>query len=537
VETGHPAALGGSADRPTGWRQRAVVYGGAWLALWLIYLATAVGNRSETDDAFAFALQVERSSWASLVGSDHLPHLLFLPIWRGLYEGTGTVLESVDAYDVMRFVNSGLAAAAVIWFVALLHERLGTSFRAAVLAGIGLAGSYGFWRYANESDAYPIAALFAIALCWLVFAPDMRPALAVAAAAVGVVGALTHILLLVPLLVLAPLLFIAQRRWRCLGAYAIAGIVLLLASLAGLYGVGRVAGQSFGQYVGGAGEGSLGLSSVVRSPVGLGPNFVAMNVAFAYEPFVERLTTIAPTMEVDEERFAAERSPPVSRVAAPITLVSIVVLGLALLALAASHWREVPGEPILAVGLWALTLAAVVAARSPITPEAWLPLLIPAWTLVGVGIFDRVPQRASVLIVSFVLVLVVHNALAGMLVMRSQNNDLGALRAAWLVENAEEGDAILVAEGSTFERYLAYRTSADVVPLRYLDRDDLERRYAEVTERAGAVYATEGVFAPASEYCAQSRPLCDDLRDFGAEIRGDFSEIDLPPPQHVFQRA
>ena len=101
----------------------------------------------------------------------------------------------------------------------------------------------------------------------------------------------------------------------------------------------------------------------------------------------------------------------------------------------------------------------------------------------------------------------------------------------------EEGDVILVAEGSTFERYLAYRTPADVVPLRYLDRDDLQRRYAAVTERAGNVYATEGVFAPASEYCAQSRPLCDDLREFGAEIRGDFSEIDLPAPQHVFRRG
>ena len=66
--------------------------------------------------------------------------------------------------------------------------------------------------------------------------------------------------------------------------------------------------------------------------------------------------------------------------------------------------------------------------------------------------------------------------------MRSPDNDLGALRAAWLVANTEEGDVILVAEGSTFERYLAYRTPAEVVPLRYLDADELRGRYAAVAD-------------------------------------------------------
>ena len=186
--------------------------------------------------------------------------------------------------------------------------------------------------------------MFAVALCWLVFAPDMRPALAVAAAVVGVLGALTHILLLVPSWFMAPVRLrpraalavprrrtrspvwrFYSRRWRrCTGS------VEPPASLSS-------------EYVGGAGEGSLGLSSIVRSPVGLGPNFVAMNVAFAYEPFVDRLTALAPTMEVDEERVAAERSPLASRIVAPITLVSVVVLGLVLLALAARHWRDLPG--------------------------------------------------------------------------------------------------------------------------------------------------------------------------------------------------
>ena len=72
---------------------------------------------------------------------------------------------------------------------------------------------------------------------------------------------------------------------------------------------------------------------------------------------MDRLIALAPTMELDEERFAAERSPLASRIVAPITLVSVVVLGLVLLALAAPHWREVPGDRILAIGVWALALA------------------------------------------------------------------------------------------------------------------------------------------------------------------------------------
>jgi hypothetical protein len=138
--------------------------------------------------------------------------------------------------------------------------------------------------------------------------------------------------------------------------------------------------------------------------------------------------------------------------------------------------------------------------------------------------------------VAFVLLLAVHNLISGMLVMRSPDSDLGARRAEWLVANAEEGDVILVAEGSTFERYLAYRTSAEVVPLRYLDSSELRRRYDAIVDSAGDVFATEGVFLTTSEYCTQSQALCEDLRDFGAEIRSDFVPIELPPPQRVFRR-
>jgi hypothetical protein len=494
-----------------------------------------VGNRSETDDAFAFALIVERSTGTALVGSEHLPHLLFLPMWRGLYDAARVVLPDMGAYDVLRFVNSALAAAAAAWFVALLHERFGTSLRAAVLAGAGLAASYGFWRYANESDAYPIAAVLAVALCWVVLAPDISPTRAACGGIVGVIGALCHILLLIPFLVVGPVVFVGARRWRCLGAYVITGALLLLLTLGVLYGIGRAADQSFPEYVEGAGEGSLSLSSIARAPVGIGPNFVAMNLAFAFEPFVDRLSGLAPTMDLDEERFAAERAPQVSRIA-PVSFVVLVVLGLVLLALAVRRWRGVPSSRLLAVFLWALGLAIVILARSPTTPEAWLPILIPAWILIGVGILDRVPERASGVAVAFVLVLAVHNLVAGILVMRSPDNDLGARRAAWLLANAKEGDVILVAEGSTFERYLAYRTSAEVVPLRYLDAGELRRRYAAVTDSAGDVFATEGVFLSKSEYCAQSQSLCEDLNEFGAQIRGQFMPIDLPRPQQVFRR-
>jgi hypothetical protein len=510
-------------------------YLGAWLTLWLLYLATAVGNRSETDDAFAFALIVERATGSALVGSEHLPHLLFLPIWRGLHDGVGLLLPDVSAYDVLRFVNSAAAAAAAVWFVALLHKRFETSLRAAVLAGTGLAASYGFWRYANESDAYPIAAVLAVAYCWVVLKPDIGPALAACAAVVGVIGALFHILLVIPFLVVGPVVFASGRRWRCLGAYAITGAVLLLVSLGTLYAIGRAAGQSFPEYVRGAGEASLALSSIARAPVGLGPNFIAINAAFAYEPFVDRLIDLAPTMELTEERFAAERAPRLSQLA-PLTFVAVVALGLVLLVQAVPRWIWVPSSRLLAVFLWALGLALVIVARSPLTPEAWLPLLIPAWILIGVCILDRVQGRAIGVAIAFVLLFAVHNLISGMLVMRSPHNDLGARRAAWLVANAEEGDVILVAEGSTFERYLAYRTSAEVVPLRYLDSSELRRRYNAIGDSVGDVYATEGVFLTKSEYCAQSQALCEDLQDFGAEIRSDFVPIELPPPQQVFRR-
>ena len=144
------------------------------------------------------------------------------------------------------------------------------------------------------------------------------------------IGALCHILLLVPFLVVGPVVFVGGRRWRCLGAYAITGALLLLGSVGALYGIGRAADQSFSVSM--CRAPARALSPCRRSrvrPVGLGPNLVAMNAAFAYEPFVDRLSGLAPTMELDEERFAAARAPQASRLA-PVTLVALVALGLVL---------------------------------------------------------------------------------------------------------------------------------------------------------------------------------------------------------------
>src|SRR6266536_4610201 len=132
-----------------------------------IYVLTAPGNRSETDDGFAYAYEVGHGRLPELFRDP--THLLFLPLARGgldLLRGVGV---DPGAYDAIRLANSLLAAAAVVLFGVMLRRRLGLSAFAASAGAAGLAISYGFWRYANEADLYPAAVLGFVVLCLVAF--------------------------------------------------------------------------------------------------------------------------------------------------------------------------------------------------------------------------------------------------------------------------------------------------------------------------------------------------------------------------------
>jgi hypothetical protein len=192
-----------------------------WLGVGSLYILTAAGNRSEVDDAFAYADAVENASWSGLVSVAHTSHLLFLPGWRLSYAATSALGLDWRAYDVMRVANSFIAAGAVLMLFAVLHGRFGSSTFAAGAAAACFGLSYGFWRYANEGDAYPLAALAVLTYCWLVFSEDGGLQPAVLAGVAAAFAVLIHILGVIPAVTVAPIVYLATKRVGPLVAFVV----------------------------------------------------------------------------------------------------------------------------------------------------------------------------------------------------------------------------------------------------------------------------------------------------------------------------
>ncbi|MET0831434.1 MAG: hypothetical protein ABWY62_03565, partial [Acidimicrobiia bacterium] len=107
-------------------------------------MLTAPANRTESDDGYQFAYEIEHGT-----ASHGTPrHVAFVPAMHGAYLAVRATGVTEDAQLVATVVNSLLAAAAVALQFLLLRLRLGLSTLSSLLGAGLLAAAYGFWRFA-----------------------------------------------------------------------------------------------------------------------------------------------------------------------------------------------------------------------------------------------------------------------------------------------------------------------------------------------------------------------------------------------------
>jgi hypothetical protein len=493
----------------------------AWIALGLFYILTAAGNRSEADDAFAFAQAVEHASLRDLVSAAHTPHLLFLPFWRSLYGATSTVGPTWRAYDVMRLANSFIGAGAVLLLFALLRRRFGTSTLSAAAAAGCFGASYGFWRYANEGDAYPLGALMVLAYCWLAFDEQAGPRKAAIAGLAAAAAALIHILGFIPALTVAPIVYLSARHVRSLVVYAATFGGVFLAVTLSTFLIAGGSTMSYSSYLVGGGISSFSPGGIMKSFVGLVPDLIGANFVFSRADVTSWLERRVPTVDLREEAYAASHFPQALSALALALVAGAFVISIYLL-IRSFHGQSKLDAKVVSVVAWILLYWVVVTGRSPAAPESWIPLLTPIWILVGSRVFDRMQGRfARIALVSFVALFALENAIGGIAIVRSPDWDLNARRSSWLIVHASPEDTILSGDGPIFDWFLTYHTTATVVPLGFQDDHQLKAAYAALPG-SGTLFAMDTVFTPPPEYFAQEPTDYAHAVDFGQMIRPDF---------------
>jgi hypothetical protein len=508
------------------------------LLLTALYVLTGPGNRTEADDAFGYAYDVEHRSFHELFLD--ASHILFLPLARGALNMLRLVGIDLGAYDAIRLMNCLLAALAVVLFGVLLRSRFGLGPFAAATGAAGLAISYGFWRYANEADLYPPVVLMFVALCLIAFSGLRSTTTVVLAGAVAAFGTLFYVVGIVSAVVLVPAVLLLRRRIRDAVIYGVVFAVIAGGVSYGAYRYAAPPHQTFWRYLLGERSTDYSVSAIPKSIISIGQDVVATNWVFAYHTVGRRLAAVFPGQYLVEEQYVGDRSDAVVHIVPLITVPLLFLLSAVLLwslrHRLRAHYLRRTGQALLVVAIWIGVDWLILVGPSSSAPEAWIPLLPAVWICVATVFFGACGTRASrILVVAFLLTLMVHNLAGGFWMMHSRSTDLNAVKAQWLLDNARAGDLILTADGLVFKRYLQYHTTARVVGLDELPVGQIPSLRGLVAAD-GRVFATAAVFDPPSQLRAEPLRFAA-IEGFATAVRPQFRTVAESPVGDVYQRG
>lgn len=515
----------------------------AVLLLATIYGLTSPGNRSEADDAFWFAHDVEHKSLRGLLGSGHSSHLLFLPIARALFVISQAAGFNVRSYDLIRFTNCLLAALSVVLLRTVLQRRFDLSPFAAITGAAGLAVSYGFWRYASEMEVYAPAVLLILVLCHLGFSQLASHWLTSLAGLVAALAVLVHILGIIPAIVIVPLTLLLRRRIKAVLIYGAVLSVTLGGVYLAAYEYTATPRQDLAAYTFSPDPGArYSWSGAALSIVTVGQDVASVNFLFGYAKVADMLDRTFPRQFLDEERYAGARASTLVKVVPPIAVCLLALLAAALIRVMRRHSPPVHRRQaedfhrLLVVAIWVGVYWLFLVGRSSGAPEAWIPILPALWILIAALVFESASRSRvqRLLAVAFLATLVVHNSLGGYWPLHSRSSDFNAVRASWLVHHARAEDVILVADGPIFSLYLSYYARAQVIDLEELSAAEIAKRYLAATRPPGRVFVTEGVLNPPRALRLSGKAR--EIDRFAKKVRPDVVRVGGAGTWNVYAR-
>lgn len=476
--------------------------------LFLFFWQTSVVNRTEAEDAYDYALQIETGDAR---GHFHPHHLLFGPMGAAAYRLAEVCGYEGRAHGFMVMVSAAAASLVVFLFFTLCRKRLAldnfTSFGASGM----LAFSYGFWRYAGECEIIMPAGLLALLAVYVATAPAKAVTGPVLAGAIAGCGVLIHILNGISAFVALPLLYGLRREFR----NAACCVAVAAAIVAVPYGVvyGAAGNLVPVPFLPSAGDGNIGPANLLKGVIGFGQCIASGNFLFGFEAFTDRMLALFPTRMLAEEIFLGHHISAATRRLAAATAMGGFLAFATLFLTAARHWwsavrsREFSHLVVVShwrlfapIAIWFAAYAAVILLMEPGNPEVWVMGLPPFWLMFAGCILDPVRIRRRWLIPAALGLLAIHNTIGGIAILGDPSTDYNRHKSAWVIENTDPRDLVITAGNAVFVRYLRYHSPTPVIDV----------NEASLPEVASAIRRADQVF------------LLNDLFDYPAPLRARF---------------
>lgn len=470
-----------------------------------LFWNTGISNRTEADDAFEYAFQVEHDGLDWLY---HPHHLLYGVVTKNVYHGAKWLGYDGRAYPMLCLLSALCGAGSALMFFWFCYRRFSMRPVSSLLCSGLLIFSYGFWRYAYEAEVIIPACFIMLCALYVALAPHPTAARSVGSGWLCGFSVLFHVLNAIPVFLAVPLFYLLCRNWRGLAIYLVASI--------GVTGLGYAAVfwlASERIFSSAAVAPVLEDGFLLKGLIGFSQCVMSSNFMLGYPAVREALVNLFPSRMLLEELYMGAALPRWLVTGASVTL-ALVVLSWAG-AVASSFYflfrREAQrrrdrigvaeGWRTLAVtAVWFCGYAGAVLWLEPGNPEVWVMGLVPFW-LVFCGLVAAPLAQGSVLWPILVLAgfLAFHNELGGLIPLRNPKGDYNQQKADWMLRQAKPGDQVLTAENPVFERYLRYYCPAQVNYLYFWSDADLlnpERslQTLRLRRKTGTVYVFGDVF-------------------------------------------
>lgn len=437
---------------------------GVFLFLW----NTHIENRTEAEDAFEYAYQVEHGGLDWLY---HPHHLLYGAVTKDLYSGAKALGYEGRAYPMLRLISALCGAGVVLMFFRFCYRRFSMRPVSSLLCSGLLLFSYGFWRYANEAEVIVPACLVMLCALYVSVAPSQSKGWSALAGILCGVSVLFHVMNAVPVFVAVPLFYLFQKNVKGMLMNAAAAI-----SVAALGYIGVYLFESAQMFSSTGLSPSLDWSSFEKAFIGFSQCVVSSNFMLGFQFVRDALVDLFPTRMLLEEIYMGQTLSRGSVLFSSLIMVFLaccflgaVVFALRLLLRTGAERRRdrvgaVAGWQTLVVTIvWFGGYAGALLFLEPGNPEVWVMGLVPFW-LAFCGLIVAPLSKENVLwpVLLLVLLLGLHNYVGGLRPLQNPEGDYNWKKAEWILKSATESDVILTADNPVFERYLRYHSPANV---------------------------------------------------------------------------
>lgn len=454
-----------------------------------------IENRTESEDAYEYALMVEQGSGHEWFFHQH--HLIYGPSMRLIYDATRLVGYNGRAIYVMRLVSALAASGTLFFFFLFCYHRFSLRPISSFLATAFLGFSYGFWRYSAESEIPLVASFFMVAAFY--YASDSRPRYRsfILGVLFSILSILLHIMNSVAVFVAIPCYYLSRKRWKAAGLQLLisGGVVAGVYSLVARAGIIYVKGDA--HFI------SMSFGSVIKAMVAFVQCIVSCDFMLGFASVRAFLNELFAGRMLLEEFYMGEQLSRFHVLLSALTFTIFAVLALACVLRAGWMWKNIVVDrkrfqlpeglsALIVAGIFFLGYAGMLLLIEPGNPELWVMGLMPFGLLLcGLVLLPLTFDNRLWLPFLMVTTLFIHN-LGAIRVLYDSDKDYQQKKAVTILEIAGCDDVIITAGNPVFERYLRYHFAGQIWYLHRLNPEKLGSN--EILLAKGNVYVLGDVF-------------------------------------------